>query len=79
MWTHCHLFVSINFHRGPEFEQGSPSLSATMKWDTIYVRVSSCEVVANVLTCDIVVSEFDFQSCEYVYFRNSSTIILLQE
>ena len=31
-------------------------------------RESPCGVVAKVLDCDIVVSEFKLQSCYYVYF-----------
>ena len=31
-------------------------------------RLSPYVVVANVLDCDIIVSEFEIQSCYYVYF-----------
>ena len=30
------------------------------------------EVVANVLNCDIVVSEFELKSCNYVHFQTNS-------
>ena len=39
--------------------------------DTVLNGNSSC-IVANFLECDIVVSEFEFQSCNYVHFRTNN-------
>ena len=40
--------------------------------DTVDMRGQSCCVVANVLDCSMVVSEFELQSCYYVHFRTNT-------
>ena len=39
----------------------------------VYKRNKWCGVVANVLDCDIVVCEFEHQSCYWIHFRTNTT------
>ena len=41
------------------------------KW-TLFLRRSPCDVVANVLDCDIVVNDFELHSRDYVQFKTNN-------
>ena len=48
------------------------SIKTRIIYATITGRGSLCSVVANVLDCDKVESEFEFQSGYYVHFRTNT-------
>ncbi len=52
------------------FYKGSKISSVYTAFDLF--RGSTRDVVANLLDCDIVVSEFKLQSCYYIHFRTNT-------
>ena len=47
-------------------------ISSRIKMTKTCSRGSLCGVMANMLECDFVVSEFELQSCYYVHFRTNN-------